>query len=227
MSSLMLVNPAKRIKRSKKARTPAQKAATRRMLAANRARRSPVPSARTKRRRAANVVQGYFPNPARKRSIARVSRKVGRTRYKRNPIGGMALLKGGNLMNIGVQSLQGAGGALLVNTALNYIPFLPPMLKSGNGKYMTRAAGAVLLGVFGGKILGNKIASNMAVGALTVAAHDMLLGLASTFAPTMLLGDVGDYDNGVSEYEGDSAIGEFVSGYDDVYGGTVGEYIAA
>lgn len=214
MSQLMLVNPAKRVKRSKKARTPAQKAATRRMLAANKAKRAKVPTARTVRRRAANTVQGYFPNPVKRRT-----RVVARKRYKRNPIGGgMALLKGSNLMNIGMQSLQGAGGALLVNTALNYIPFLPPMLKSGNGKYVARAAAAVLLGVVGGKILGGKVASNMAVGALTVAAHDMLLGLASTMAPALLLGDVGDYDNGVSEFVSEYIPGNMGGvGGDDVY----------
>lgn len=228
MSQLLLINPKGRTKMAtKKPRTAAQKAATRRMVAANRSRgskksvavsspsrrTSKAPSARLVRRRKANTVRGYFPNPAKRR------------RYARNPIGLSA--KGVSAMSM--TALQGAGGALVVNTALNYVPYLPASLTSGNGKYLTRAAAAIALGTFGNKVLPRGVAQNMAVGALTVALHDLILGLAATAMPTMKLGDVGDYDTGVSEYVSEYVpeLGDMsgVTNFDDAYS-PIGEYVS-
>lgn len=215
MASLMLINPRKRGGGRKKARTPAQKAATRKLVAANRARRGG-------KRRKNPVGLERVENP-RKRTISRRSRSRSGVR-RRNPA--PALRMGGKgMIDMGMASLQGAGGALFVNTALNYMPFLPPMLKSGNGKYLARAGLAVAVGVFGSKMLPGKIAVNAAQGALTVALHDLMLGIASQAMPTLQLGDVGDYDDGVSAY-----IDDQMSGYDDGYGmgdvySQVGEYI--
>jgi len=234
MSQLLLINPKGRTKMAtrKKPRTAAQKAATRRMVAANRARRGgkratvkhiaasapsrrtrKAPSARLVRRRKANTVRGYFPNPAKRR------------RYAQNPIG--LSVKGVGAMSM--TALQGAGGALVVNTALNYVPYLPASLTSGNGKYLTRAAAAIALGTFGNKVLPRGVAQNMAVGALTVALHDLILGLAATAMPTMKLGDVGDYDTGVSEYVSEYVpeLGDMsgVTNFDDAYS-PIGEYVS-
>lgn len=184
-----------------KPRTAAQRAATKRLVAYNKAkgkaRRRPAsrisvsapsrrthkaPSARLVRRRSRNTVRGYFPNPVRRR---------------RNParLGGLRGVTG-----MTMSALQGAGGALAINTLLNYVP-LPVALKSGNGKYIARGLSAVALGVLGGKMLPGSIAQTMAVGSLTVTLHDLLLVLAAQALPASVkLGDVGDYDTGVSEY---------------------------
>ena len=222
MSQLMLINPRKRTGGRKKPRSAAQKAATKRMLAA---RRGSNPVRRTKRhKRRSNPVAA---NPI---GLHRVKRRTKRhhvsARRRHNPLhmpsgaGGI----GGMLMT----SVHGAGGALLVNTALNYIP-MPALLKSGNGKYLARVGVAIALGVFGGKVLPKKIASNMAVGAMTVAFHDLLLGLASQAMPTARLGDIGDYDDGVAAYvsgQGMAGLAD-MSGMYDTYdtAGNVGEYI--
>lgn len=213
MSQLMLINPSKR----KKQRTPAQKAATRKMIAANRSRaKKPAATARTAKRREINKKQhvaGYYPNPVGIKRVKAVKRR-------RNPIAARGIAgKAGTML---MPSLQGAGGALLVNTALNYIPFLPAALKSGNGKYLARGLMAVAVGVIGGKIMPQRVASAMAVGAMTVAMHDMLLGMASTAMPTLQLGDVGDYDTGVSEYL--PALQGITNEEQDVYS-SVGEYV--
>ena len=210
MGQLMLVNPKARGRKVKKTRSAAQKAATRKLVALNRAKRG---TAKRKRNPVAAL-----------RSVAGKVRKYARRR--RNPISTAAIRPTvSSIVNVGTQSFQGAGGALLVNTALNYIP-LPDQLKSGNGKYLARAAMAVAVGVFGSKVLPRNVAANMAVGAMTVAMHDMMLNVVSRAMPTLRLGDVGDYDDGVSE---------FVSGVDrndtfgqqgDIYDQGVGEYIS-
>lgn len=190
MSPLMLINPRAR---TKKRRTAAQKAATTRMVAANRAKRGG--KKHVAKRRSNPIGLGRVAHHAR-RAVSRVRHHVAR---RRNPIAGLRASAGG-VAAMGMQAVQGASGALVINTALNYVPFLPVVLNSGNGKYLMRAAAAVALGVFGGKVLPKNVAHNMATGALTVALHDLLLGLAATAMPTARLGDVGDYDDGVSEY---------------------------
>lgn len=213
MSQLMLINPRKRTGGRKKPRSAAQKAATKRMLAA---RRGSNPVRRTKRHKRRS-------NPV---GLHRVKRHHVSARRRRNPLRMSAATHGigGMLMT----SVHGAGGALLVNTALNYIP-LPALLKSGNGKYLARVGGAIALGVFGGKVLPKKIASNMAVGAMTVAFHDLLLGLASQAMPTARLGDIGDYDDGVAAYVSGQGMAGLagMSGMYDTYdtAGNVGEYV--
>lgn len=230
---------------ARKHRSAAQRAATKKLIAFNKAkrRRNPIsPSARRAKRRTKNKrhhVAGYYPNPV---GIKRVRRtRKGhhvvrhRARRRHNPIAaGKLRFTASSIMNLGVTSLQGAAGALLVNTALNYVPFLPNMLKAGNGKYLARAGAAVAVGVFGGRLIGNKMAANMAVGAMTVALHDLLLGLAAQAMPNVRLGDVGDYDLQVGAYlngTGDQPMGladqsmGLAPSYSNVYG-QVGEYVA-
>lgn len=214
MSQLMLINPRKR--RSRKARSPAQRAATKRMLAANRARRGGHAKRRTAKRRH---------NPVGLSRVAHHTR-VTRHRHKRhrrhNPIG---LPRGlGGIGGMAMTSLKGAGGALLVNTALNYMPFMPDALKSGNGKYLARVGLALAIGTLGSKVMSKRLAEDMAVGAMTVALHDLLLGMASTAMPTLQLGDVGDYDSGVSAYVTSGDYG--VNGVYSPTGEGVGEYVA-
>jgi len=176
--SLMLVNPRKR----KSGRSAAQKAATRRMLAANRSRRS-NPAKRTKRRTALRS------NPV---GLSRVRHAMRRTKRRSNPslrgMLGSAGGIGGMLMN----SLKGAGGAVVVNAATHY---LPVSLTTGKLVYVTRAAIAIALGTFGRKLLGSN-ARIMAEGALTVNFHDAINSVAGTMLPGNELHGVGEYMNG-------------------------------
>lgn len=66
----------------------------------------------------------------------------------------------------------GAAGALIVNGIVNHAP-IPDTLKAGNMIYVTRAALAILLGIFGPKLpMVGRYASEAAVGALIVTATD-------------------------------------------------------
>ena len=189
MQELLLVNPRKR-GAHRKTRSPAQKAATRRMVAANRARRTGGVKRRVKRHHSA--VAAYAPNPVRRsrarHAISRVKHHV--RRYKRNPAG----ISGG-ISGMLMQSLQGAAGAIAVNTLLNYIP-LPAMMKSGNVKYIAQGVAGILLGVAGRKVMPARLAANMAVGSLTVTLHDAIKDLAGSMIPGVNLGGVGYYTGG-------------------------------
>lgn len=205
MSQLLLINPRKR--RGATHRTAAQKAATKRMVAANRARRSGH-----KR----SVVHHYAPNPAPARrrrarhSLAGVARTV--RRYKRNPISS----GGSGIKHMMVTSLQGAAGGLVVNTAMNWLP-LPAAMKVGKMRFVAQGAVAVLLGVAGRKVLPRRVAENMAVGSLTITMHDALKEIVGSIVPGMRLGEVGYYSPGypvdapaqLGEYVGDTGLGEW------------------
>ena len=192
MEQLLLVNPSRRPKKRRAGRSAAQKAATRRMLAANRARRSPVASTRTKRRRRvakAHPVAGYFPNPRRRRRrsvVSRVRHAAKRRTYRRNPsspsrVNVMGMLKGG---------FTGGMGAVAVNTAFNFLP-LPAMMKTGNIAYVSKAALAIALGMFGRKLLPGSTAARMAEGSLAVTFHDAIVAIAGPMLPALRLGEVG------------------------------------
>lgn len=191
MEQLLLINPSPRRKTAKRrtGRSAAQKAATRRMLAANRARRSPVASTRTKRRRRvakSHPVAGYFPNPRRRRIASRVRHIAKRRTYRRNPsspsrVNIMGMLKGG---------FTGGMGAVAVNTAFNFLP-LPAMMKTGNIAYVSKAALAIALGMFGRKLLPGSTAARMAEGSLAVTFHDAIVAIAGPMLPSLRLGEVG------------------------------------
>lgn len=154
MQELLLVNPRKRTTR-RKPRTAAQKAATRKMIAANRRRRNPTPA----RKRAEN------PAPKRRRSYTRTVRTVRRAR-RHNPIGGNAVT--GLLMS----AFSGAAGAAVVNAGYNYLP-IPATLKTGYTGYAVKGGMAILLGLFGKKFLGRR-ATKMAEGSLTVTMSQLI-----------------------------------------------------
>lgn len=170
MSSLMLINPARR----KRARSPAQKAATRRMLAANR-----------------------HKNP-RKRHAAAVTYTRGHTvhRRKKNPLRARTYRRHRNPLNLGrhaagigglmMAGLKGAGGAVVVNVVCNFLPAaIVPVSVPGTTNfqlYAVRTALAVAMGTVGKKVLGSS-ARDMAVGALTVNFHDFLNNFVGTVLP--------------------------------------------
>lgn len=208
MEQLLLINPAKRPgKRRKTRRTAAQRAATARMVAANRRRRSPA----RRRRSPAPVVYAANPAPRRRRrrtSLATVSRRVRRYRRNPSPRAGFA--------GMFMPAVQGALGATAVNTLLNYLP-LPAVMKAGNMQYVARGLLAVMIGAFGGKVMPARMASNMAVGSLTVTFHDALKNVVGPMIPGVTLGY---YPGGVTAgavpgvYAGaaPAALAEYVSG---------------
>lgn len=198
MATLMLINPKGRTKmaKSRKHRSPAQKAATKRMLAANRGGRA-APARKTRRRKTS-----YASNPiasVRRRRRSHVAKATRSSRRRRsNPIS----LRGP--MQLLMPALKGAAGALTVNAIFNYAP-LPLILRNGKMVYLTKGLLAVALGVFGKKFLGNT-AVQMAEGALTVIATNAAQDLLS--ATGLKLGDA----DGIAYYSpADIAAGALLS----------------
>ncbi len=179
MEQLMLINPRKRRGGTRKHRTAAQRAATKRLVASNRARR------RTKTRSVATYASN--PAPARRRrrhSIAKIMRH-----RRKNPAG-----RSSGVINMAMGSFVGATGALVVGTVSNYLP-LPASMQTPYMKAAVNGVLAIALGTFGGKLLGRR-AAQMAEGALTVTLHDVmktaLAGIIPMnlgyYSPAMIMG---------------------------------------
>ncbi len=169
MEELLLINPRKRSGAKRKTRSAAQKRATAKLVAMNRA----------KRRAPARRAPTYAANPApRKRSSAVRRVKAAARRYRRNPSS-----RSGGIMGMLTASLQGAVGATAVNTLFNLAP-IPDTLKTGNLQYVTKAAMAVGLGM----VMKNRMGAEMAKGALTVTMHDALVGVVGGMIPGVQLG---------------------------------------
>jgi hypothetical protein len=178
----MLVNPKGR-RKAKKGRTAAQKRATARMLAANRAKRAhnPSPRRRAKRRTAAAPI--VYRRRARRHNPAH--RVHYRRRRRSNPIS-MGHLKIGSLLKAGA---IGAGGAIIVDAVMGYLP-LPASVTAktnadGSTNYLnagTKLALSVVLGTLGRKLF-KRAAPTMALGAVTVEMYNLIRPMLSSVVP--------------------------------------------
>lgn len=207
MAELMLVNPRKRKRAKKKMatrrrRTPAQKAATRKLVALNRrratAKRNPAkrrrkrpigtrqyaksqrtkrtPTTRLRARRRKNRVRGYYPNPRRR---ARTGR--------------------GMVQNIINRQLQPAAiqasGAIGLDVIYGYFGnFIPAQLNTGMMRHVTKGVVALGMGFVVSNFVKNATANEMSKGALTVVMHDAFKEALQQFMPAIPLGDVGYYN---------------------------------
>ena len=174
MPQLMLINPRKR-KASRKPRTAAQKAATRKMLAANRSRRRPA--------RSSHAAPAHNPIRRKRRTLRALAHHTGpRRRARRNPIG----LSAGGIMGNVMASVEGAAGAIAVDYAMGMVgTMLPASLATGYANAAVRIAAAALLGTFGKKFLG-RTAEKMAVGSMTVTSYLALRDMLGASGPTSM-----------------------------------------
>lgn len=101
-------------------------------------------------------------------------------RRRRNPISRESFKRPLSLL---APVATGAAGALTVNAIMNYAP-IPDTMKQGTTLYLTRAAVALLLGIFGPRIpVVGRYAREAAIGSLIVTATDFgkLMALQSGF----------------------------------------------
>lgn len=161
---------------AKKRRTAAQHAATKRLVALNRARKGHKTRARRK-----SPAHAYASNPApRKRRTARRSSTAAthHRKYRRNPsvrLGGIgAMLK---------PAAMGAMGALGVDLITGYLP-LPLAIKVSPARHLIK--GLLAIGI--GMVMKGNLGRNMAQGALTVAMHDASKEAVLMVAPSLQLG---------------------------------------
>lgn len=196
---------------AKAKRSAAQKRATDKMIAANRARARAAKRAAPRKPAARPAAKRSAPRaaPKKRRTSARRGRggwpitsataasRAGRAlRHRRpNPVNGIGTFVKGTLM----PSVVGGAGALALDVAMGMLP-LPPALKSGPMAPLVKAAGAVGLGMIAGKALGRRTGEQVAAGALTVTVYNvarMMLVKASGGRIPGLSGYVDEY---VSEY---------------------------
>lgn len=196
---LMLLNPRKR-RKSRKRRSPAQLAATRKLVALNR-RRGGSKRRRPARRRA---------SPVRRRNPARSYAAPRRRRRAR----GLAGLTG--LTAAFVPAAVGAGGALALDIAWGMLP-IPPMLKTG--PIIAPAAklgGAVLIGWGAGQMVNKTFGKQVLVGAVTITVFNIIRTFIANQFPAITLGGWNDETVGyvqAGQFQPDPLIGEYVSGY--------------
>src|SRR5258708_376208 len=126
--TLMLVNPRKRHRRGRKAKS---RHSRRRHHNPHRARRH----SRARRRNPMHFFKRHRKHRARRHSRAR----------RRNPIGLRSFIPSGGITGQLMGAVKGAAGALVVDAAYTYIP-LPAMLKTGTLASVTRVAVAFLSG---------------------------------------------------------------------------------
>lgn len=209
MAKMLLINPmlppskrgrAKPAKKrginpmAKRKRTAAQRAATRRLVAANKARRTTVGKTRKapSRKRRANPL----------RAAGRASyggRAMAVTRRRRNPVNSRV-----RVMDQVKQAAIAASGAIALDMAWSYLP-VPASLNVGGVKHIAKGAGAILLGMLAGKIVSKRTADNMTLGALTVILHSAARDMITSAMPTIQMDGLGYYSagqvvNGMGEY---------------------------
>ena len=172
MPALAIVNPHRRghrktrARRNPRHRSKAQRAATRRMLAANRSRYGANPRRRSRARRrtfAANPVRHHFRRHYRANPI-----RHHRRRYRRNPIGAdiMPLLK---------SAAVGAGGAIVVDVLAGYVlPLLPATLNTTTTYPLIKGALAIGFGMAAKKFMSPTMAARMTEGSLVVTLHSFI-----------------------------------------------------
>ncbi len=162
-------NPAAR-------RSAKQKAASKRNIkkaqAARRKgtrRRTTTRKRRTKRRRS---------NPAATR----------RTYYRRsNPRRRMPSIN--SIINNQVMpAIVGGTGAVANDMLVNLLP-LPAQFKSGWMRHISKAVGAVAIGILGGFVLTKRTADQLGAGAMTVVGYNVVRDLAAQFVPQLPLGE--------------------------------------
>lgn len=216
MPHVLIVNPSERKGKTKMAkRTAAQQRATRKMIAANRARararRAPSVSRAKPRRKArvSNPAPARRSKPRRPQITAARASRAGRTlRYRRkNPVGGI----GSFVTETLVPSAIGGAGALALDVLLGVLP-LPAAMKAGPMSPIIKVAGAVGLGMVAGMVAPRKVAGQIAAGALTVTMYNLAKNMLNRVSGGKIPGlaeYVGDYD------ENGSYVGEYVNEYVD------------
>lgn len=180
MAELLLINPARPLRKGKKmaARkkssrkwgSPAQKRALAKMLAANR-RKSGGGKRRSAKRTSASAARRRMSNP-----LTTYSRKRRSARRRSNPIklGGM----GGGFVNALKAAVIGGAGSVVVDLAYAQVArFLPAMLQRTPGSVGLGDAVKAVFTVAAGELLNKPtrgMSRRMATGALTVQAATML-----------------------------------------------------
>lgn len=180
MGQMLLLSANPKRRRSGKRRSAAQRAATARMLAANRSRRH---ASNPKRKRS----RKYRANPAAPATLHR-------RRSVRSYASGAARSNSVQLLKTGA---IGGAGALGVDVIFGYMGSVLPASAASRINadgttnllyYAAKGATAVALGVFGKRIMPAALAEKLAAGSLTVMSYDLMKGLLPASIPVGRVG---------------------------------------
>lgn len=100
-------------------------------------------------------------------------------------------------------ALIGAGGAIALNYAMQYLP-LPASMQSGITAQAVQFGGALALGVAAGAVAGKRIGMAVAMGGMVVVSYSMIANLMSGALGTGAAG------TGGGTYGGTNTVGRFV-----------------
>jgi len=198
-SRLFVVNPSARRRRKRRA-SPSARRKSVSIFTTNPTRRRrrarPMRRARVARYRRNPVMVA---NPKRRRRMAR---------YRRNPISLSGGGKGGiKIMSLFVPAATVGLGAVGVEMLMGFMP-IPPQLKTGPIKHVTKGAIAVAIGWGLGKFVSKRLGEAFALGGLTIAVHDAAKDQILRMAPNVRFGQ---YENRMGEY-----MGQYIGG-DEMY----------
>lgn len=155
--TLLLINPRKRRKARKSGKRRARRTSARRS--------NPVRAVRHRAR-------------SRRRSPVRAYRS--RARRRRNPLSLKSM--SGGLLDSGLNALMGAGGAIVNDALMTYIP-LPAIVKTGPLAILAKAFGAFGVGYLAAFAVGKTRGARMTEGALTVLAYQVVKPMVATVVP--------------------------------------------
>ena len=234
MSQLLLINP--KVKPSlRKKRTPAQRAATRKLVALNKQRRVGVSKPQSegvntvakKQRSAAQraATRKLVAMNKGKRKTVKVKSKSKRRsnpvkaltyhrvhsvtrhhkRRRRNPI--VSKLGLGGIADLGIKSAIAAGGALTLDLVFGYLP-IPAGIKQGPMRHVVKGVGAIALGMLAGMVISKDKANALATGAMTVVLYNAARETLANVAPQIMLGEY------LSVEQPQAQLSEYLSGDD-------------
>jgi len=202
-------------KAKKKERTAKQKAATKKMLAANKAKRagSAKPKAKPKKKKpkakpAAAVASAK--KKARKSSVggkgkAKMAKKKSSKRGKRGAVGMRGFMR--EAKGIAMGAVAGGTAATALDVLLGWDK-TPEMMKTPVGNVVTRTVGSFALGMATAAATKNRgLGRDLAMVSLGAMVNSVERGMVKKYAPDMPLGELADlsdalgYGGGVSEEE--------------------------
>lgn len=193
MSEVLLVNPRRRRKGRRRKMSALQRkyfGGGKKSRKKNPKRRRRSRGTRRRARRRSNPIAIFAPKKRRRKG----GRRRARSRRRRNPSArsvslgaGLSAFRPRNIQGTLMNAVPGAVGALGLDILLGYVP-VPPAWKAGYLGYVTKAVGAIVLGLLASKVTKASTAAKMTEGALTVMFHGILRNAVTQFAPTVPLG---------------------------------------
>jgi hypothetical protein len=215
MSEVLLVNPRRRRRKGRRKMSALQRkyfGGGKKSRRKNPKRRRRTRGSRRRSRRRSNPIAIFAPKRRKRRGKSRRAR----SRRRRNPAArsvslgaGLGAFKPRNVQATLMNALPGAVGALGLDILLGYVP-VPAQWKAGYLGYVTKAVGAIVLGLLASKVTKASTAAKMTEGALTVMFHGILRNAVTQFAPAVPMG----------MYLNDGGMGYYGSGWnpDTEYG---------